>query len=253
MKYSIIVVIARTELKMALKSKMVKAGFLVVAILGPLITLISLGIPLAFLRPGPDIQLLVDFMMPTLPAMLGVFSLVPATLIAANAIVGEREQSTLEPLLCTPLTDKELLLGKMLSSFIPGIIVLFLQIILSFLAVTIPLVLMNKPLFLFPNLPGLFLLVLVTPIMSIAVVSAVIIISGKVSRVYEAYQTAGLVTLIFMVPMVGPLMILESGTENIHQIWFLNVLTLCIAIILTALSSLIALNRFNRDAMVSRI
>jgi ABC-2 type transport system permease protein len=46
--------------------------------------------------------------------------LIPST-IAAYSVVGEREQGTLEPLLTTPVTREELLLGKAAATLIPAI------------------------------------------------------------------------------------------------------------------------------------
>lgn len=54
--------------------------------------------------------------------MLGIPAVVP-TVIAAYAIVGEREQGTLEPVLTTPVRRDELLLGKALAALAPSIIV----------------------------------------------------------------------------------------------------------------------------------
>jgi ABC-type Na+ efflux pump permease subunit len=56
--------------------------------------------------------------------MLAIPALVPATL-AAYAIVGEREQGTLEPLLGTPIRRQELLLGKALAVLIPAVVVAY--------------------------------------------------------------------------------------------------------------------------------
>ncbi len=52
--------------------------------------------------------------------LLAIPALVPAAL-AAYAVVGERQQGTLEPVLSTPIRRKELLLGKALAVLIPGI------------------------------------------------------------------------------------------------------------------------------------
>lgn len=54
--------------------------------------------------------------------MLAVPALVPAAL-AAYAVVGERQQGTLEPLLGTPIRREELLLGKALAVLVPAIVV----------------------------------------------------------------------------------------------------------------------------------
>lgn len=51
-------------------------------------------------------------------------ALVPAAL-AAYSIVGERVQGTLEPLLSTPVQERELVLGKALAVFLPSIAVAY--------------------------------------------------------------------------------------------------------------------------------
>ena len=56
--------------------------------------------------------------------MLAIPALVPAAL-AAYAIVGERVQGTLEPLLSTPVQQKELILGKALAVFLPSVVVAY--------------------------------------------------------------------------------------------------------------------------------
>ena len=52
--------------------------------------------------------------------MLGIPALVPAAL-AAYAVVGERQQGTLEPVLTTPIRREEFLLGKALAVLAPAL------------------------------------------------------------------------------------------------------------------------------------
>lgn len=56
--------------------------------------------------------------------MLGIPALVP-TMLAAYAIVGERQEGTLEPLLSTPLLRAELLLGKALAVLLPSVAIAY--------------------------------------------------------------------------------------------------------------------------------
>ncbi len=56
--------------------------------------------------------------------MLGIPALVPV-MLAAYAIVGERQEGTLEPLLSTPLRREELLLGKALAVLVPSVVVAY--------------------------------------------------------------------------------------------------------------------------------
>jgi len=57
--------------------------------------------------------------------LLAIPVLVPAAL-AAYAVVGERLQGTLEPILATPIRREELLLGKALAAFVPSVVVAYL-------------------------------------------------------------------------------------------------------------------------------
>lgn len=57
--------------------------------------------------------------------MLAIPALVPSTL-AAMAIVGERIQGSLEPVLSTPVTARELLLGKAMAAFAPSLVIAYL-------------------------------------------------------------------------------------------------------------------------------
>jgi ABC-type transport system involved in multi-copper enzyme maturation permease subunit len=56
--------------------------------------------------------------------LLAIPALVPATL-AAYAVVGERQHGTLEPVLTTPIRDRELLLGKALAVLGPSILIAY--------------------------------------------------------------------------------------------------------------------------------
>jgi ABC-2 type transport system permease protein len=56
--------------------------------------------------------------------LLTIPALMPA-LLAAYAVVGERQQGTLEPLLTTPLRREELLLGKALAVFVPSVAIAY--------------------------------------------------------------------------------------------------------------------------------
>jgi ABC-type transport system involved in multi-copper enzyme maturation permease subunit len=56
--------------------------------------------------------------------MLGIPALVPAA-VAAYAVVGERQQGTLEPVLTTPIRREEFLLGKVLAALVPSVAIAY--------------------------------------------------------------------------------------------------------------------------------
>lgn len=77
----------------------------------PVITIFNLpaDAPAAKLDAGVGVSVLYLTLMP---------ALVPAV-VSSYAVVGEREQGTLEPVLTTPLRREELLLGKALAAYVP--------------------------------------------------------------------------------------------------------------------------------------
>jgi ABC-type Na+ efflux pump permease subunit len=246
-------VVARTDLKMALKVNYVKYGLIAVAAIGPVMILAIVGL-IAFTSPPGEASLVLQLMSPIISPMLGMVSIIPASLIAANALVGEREQNTLEPLLCTPLTDHELLVGKVMSSFIPSITLLLGSLIATEIGTIALLIAAGHPVILIPDVQGLFLLLTAGPLMILAMNSIVILISGRVSRVYEAYQTSGATVMIFILPMLLPMMSLETGGAiDSSAIMFANILTILIAALLFISTWILAFSRFNRDHMVSLV
>lgn len=242
--------VARADLKMALKVTYVKYGLIGVAAIGP-IMMISIVALMVF-----DDPVFAVVFLPSLSAMLspmlGMMAIMPAALISANALVGEREQNTLEPLLSTPLTDRELLIGKLLSSFIPSFGLLLGSIAVTEIATIIIMLSVGAQIILIPGLSGLFLLLTAAPAMIIAIVSLMILISGKVKRVYEAYQTSGITVIVFFIPMMLPMFTMDaSGFVDMNTVWMTNILTLLIALVLAAITWALAVRRFNRDTMIS--
>jgi uncharacterized membrane protein len=119
------------------------------------------------------------------------------------------------------------------------------------IVVNIVLVVYGKPLMLVPDLAGLFLILTAGPAIILAAVSMNILISGKVKRVYEAYQTSGMIILVLMIPMFAPLIGMESEILNMGMVWIADILTVLIAVILMISTWALAVRRFNRDRMIS--
>jgi ABC-2 type transport system permease protein len=127
------------------------------------------------------------------------FVLIPAILpsiIASYSFVGEKIEKSLEPLLATPTTDGELLLGKSLAAFIPCMVVTYVgaaisAIIIDFWSYTTP----QVHTFLIPNPYWLLVIGLIAPLACVMSVEANIIVSSKVNDIRAAQQLGGLVVL----------------------------------------------------------
>ena len=70
----------------------------------------------------------------TMLLMLVIPVVLPAT-IAAYSVIGERDQGTLEPLLTTPISREEFLLGKSLAATVPSVGMAYLFFLVLVIAV----------------------------------------------------------------------------------------------------------------------
>ncbi|MBD3406859.1 MAG: ABC transporter permease subunit [Candidatus Lokiarchaeota archaeon] len=241
-------VVAKTDLKMALDVRYVKYSMVIAGGFGPVMAIIMVVGSLLLGIPE-----LLSLMVLYASSMIGLFAIMPASLIAANALVGEKEQRTLEPLLCTPLTDKELLMGKVLSSLIPSMVMIIVGTFATMIAANVTLFLLEKPLMLIPDIAGLVLIFGAGPPMVLAVIAVMILISGKVTRVYEAYQASGSVILVFLIPMFLPLASMQNEILDPNAVWLSVLLTVLLGIALMTITWLIAFSRFNRNNMVQLV
>jgi ABC-2 type transport system permease protein len=157
-----------------------------------------------------------------LPVLLSAFAffyvIIPAiipTPIASYSIVGEKVEKSLEPLLATPITDGEILLGKSIAAFIPSIIA-------TYAGAAIFMVLMDSITYsklgylYYPNWGmGLILLVL-APLAATLSIEMNVIASSRVSDVRTASQLGALMFIPFVVIYVaGEIGIITLDTNNL--------------------------------------
>jgi ABC-type Na+ efflux pump permease subunit len=138
---------------------------------------------------------------------------IPTTL-ASYSIVGEKVEKSLEPLLATPTTDGEILLGKGISSFLPPMVAILggstIFMILMDL-VTYPTLGYNY----FPNYSTGIILFIMVPLATIMSVEWNVIVSSRVSDVRVAQQIGFLVMLPFGgVYVAGEIGIIQLGVAS---------------------------------------
>ncbi len=125
------------------------------------------------------------------------FVLIPAILpsiIASYSFVGEKVEKSLEPLLATPTTDGELLLGKSLAAFIPC-----MAVSLVGPAIFVPVMdfwsYSNLGVFLLPNPYWALVTGVIGPLACIMSIETNVIISSRVNDIRAAQQLGGLAVL----------------------------------------------------------
>jgi ABC-type Na+ efflux pump permease subunit len=161
--------------------------------------LVFLGIPTANI-----LALKADMDATTIRAVVGgamvtffFVALILPTVISGYAVIGEREQGTLEPVLTTPVAQEELLLGKALAAVVPTVAIayaLFLVFALAVKAAAIPQVvdLVWQP-------SQLVAIVLFAPLLATFSIWVGLAMSVRANDVRVAQQLSGLA----MLPMIG--------------------------------------------------
>jgi ABC-2 type transport system permease protein len=139
-----------------------------------------------------------------------LFLLVPlvvATVIAADSFAGERERGTLEALLHTPTTDRELLTGKFLAAWLPAVWVAWVGFAVYSVLANV-LMWPRLGVVFFPSPTWLLLAFWVTPAISALGLGIMVIASSRVNSLQAAHQVGSLVVL----PILLLLVVQISGT-----------------------------------------
>jgi ABC-type transport system involved in multi-copper enzyme maturation permease subunit len=165
---------------------------------------------------------------------------------ASETIIGEKERKTMEALLATPLSESELVTGKILSSFIPSVAgTAFAALTYGIITNIMIYPFINSILFL--DSLSLIFLFIISPLLSILSVELMILISTRVTSVRDAYQLGSLVVL--------PLVMLIVGVVVTY--FFISFLALIAAVaillILCAVFFKIATNVFDRERAIVKL
>jgi len=174
------------------------------------------------------------------------FMLLPAIIplaIAVYSIVGEKEQSTLEPLLATPVTDTELFLGKALASVIPAVIINWISFGLFLIATRI---LAGAFLLETLTMPWLVSIFGLSPLLSLFSVGVTMIVSSRASDARAAYQFSSLAILPGLIPLIA-----FSTMKTLISMWLI-LLEAGLLLIAGAVVLWIAIRLFRREQILTR-
>jgi ABC-2 type transport system permease protein len=116
--------------------------------------------------------------------------------------VGEKVEKSLEPLLATPVSDGEILLGKSIAAFLPSILSIWAGASI-FMATTDLQTYSSLSFYYFPNWNAVIMLFLLAPLAAITSIELAVIISSRVTDVRGANQFASLMFVPFMVVFVA--------------------------------------------------
>jgi len=176
-----------------------------------------------------------------------VIPIMASSIIASDSFAGEKERRTVEALLATPLSDGEMLLGKMLVSFVPAVVVTAT----AFLVYSAVIDHFTLQLFggrlLFPNNTWLMMIFALAPTLAFAEIALTVLISARAKGVREAQQ----ISALFLVPLIGMVVGQVSGAMLLDP-WMVIVMAsglMAIDVVIFVAS----IKTFGRDHMLARL
>ncbi len=186
--------VAAKDLKVFIR----KRNVLYSTIYFPLIVAVGLPILIHFLgaRHGGTAASTYSILLPAFSFLFIIGAVALPTAIASYSIVGEKVEKSLEPLLATPITDGELLLGKSIAAFLPPMIAIYIGSIIFMVLMDLFTHQTLNYLY-FPNWSIGIILLLVAPLSAILSIEANVIISSRATDVRSAQLQGALIVIPF--------------------------------------------------------
>ena len=234
--------IARKELKVISRKKSI---VLYIIILPLLLSVIFSLVVKNQIAPSSGIPSTYQLGLESLTYFFVVFAAIMPSSIAAYSIVGEKVEKSLEPLLATPTTDGEILLGKSIAAFVAPILPIWAGASI-FMAATDYLTHNELSYYYFPNWNSGVMLLLLAPLAAIFSIELAVIASSRVSDVRSANQIGTLMFIPFMAVFL-------AGVEGVITFSIDNLLIIS-GIVMIADSVLFFLSKstFNREEILTK-
>ena len=150
----------------------------------------------------PEQQLIVFSLVYMLAPMFLIMPLMVSSVLAADSFAGEKERKTLEALLYTPTTDRELFTAKLLGAWTAAVAVALLSFVLYAVMVNAASWQSIGQIF-FPNWMWIALVFWVTPAIAGLGLVVMVFVSARAQGFQDAYQTGGLIVLPVIALMIG--------------------------------------------------
>jgi ABC-2 type transport system permease protein len=179
-----------------------------------------------------------------------VFLIIPimaSSVIASDSFAGEKERKTIEALLATPLSDGEMLLGKMLVSFVPAVVTTAASFALySGITDYLTIGIFGGRLLL-PNQVWLLLIFGLAPALAFADIALTVLISARVKGVREAQQ----ISALLLIPLIGVVLGQASGAMALDPTLVDVLIAALVAFDIVVFAG--AIKAFGRNQMLSRL
>jgi len=180
-----------------------------------------------------------DRLIPFLLMVVGFFPISVSLVIALESFVGEKERHSIEPLLCSPLSDGQLYLGKLLAAMVPPLLA-------SYLGITVYLIATRLQLGWTPEPMLLTQILLLTTVQAITMVSGAVVLSSQTTSTRAANLLASFIIIPFALLIQGESIVMFWAIYNV--LWWI----ILAQIIIAALLIRTGIAYFNREELLGR-
>jgi ABC-2 type transport system permease protein len=176
-----------------------------------------------------------------------IIPIMASSIIASDSFAGEKERRTIEALLATPLSDSEMLLGKMLVSFAPAVVSTAASFALYSAVTDYLTVSMFNGRLLLPNQLWLLLIFALAPAIAFADIGLTVLISARVKGVKEAQQ----ISALLLVPLIALVLGQASGLMALDPLLVDVLISFLVA--LDVLIFVVTVKTFGRNQILTRL
>ena len=230
--------LVRREVRDTLRDWRIVIPIIILTIFFPFLMSIVADMALSWVARYGD-PIIGDRLIPFLLMIVGFFPISFSLVIALETFVGEKERSSLEPLLATPLTDAQLYLGKTLAAMIPPLMAAYLGIIVYLVG-----------LYFFedwtPSLTLLALIITLTTAEGVVMVSGAVVLSSQTTSVRAANLLASFVIIPMALLVQGEAFIMFYA--NYDVLWWVVLFLIVVDVILVRMG----IHIFNREELLGR-
>lgn len=137
-----------------------------------------------------------------MPAFFLMIPIMASSVMAASSFVGEKEKHTLETLLYSPLSLKQLFQSKILAGFSVGMMVSLISFLAMMLVVEIEMLFLTGAAIM-PDISWLIVMLLIAPAISLVAIGITVRGSAKAQTIEEAQQRAAFLIFPIIALVIG--------------------------------------------------
>jgi uncharacterized membrane protein SpoIIM required for sporulation/ABC-type transport system involved in multi-copper enzyme maturation permease subunit len=234
----LVLVLVRREIRDTLRDWRIVVPIVILTVFFPVLMSVVADLALRWVTKYGD-PIIGERLVPFLLMVVGFFPISFSLVIALETFVGEKERSSLEPLLATPLTDAQLYLGKTLASMIPPLLAAYLGIVTYLVGLYIFEGWTASPVL-------LVLVVTLTTAEGVVMVSGAVVLSSQTTSVRAANLLASFIIIPMALLVQGEAVIMFYA--NYKVLWWIVLFLIVVDIVLVRMG----IHLFNREELLGR-